>query len=117
MTAHMRASSKPRPVVSLDQVRARRDEVHSAAKVLVRRIEIGSAVVEALDSFMIGHKRLGDCVRSDLTFEASQRRRQAQAMVGEAEWLERLADLLSSDQTVRDANRDAVLVVLKQRFG
>ena len=118
LTAKLRR--KPAEAVDLSALRERRresdDGVGAAAREIVRRVEVGSAVVELLDSIEVGGKRLGDCTHRDLMAEATTEGRRAAALNANAEWLRRLGAILKPNDTVRTADREAVLALLRERF-
>lgn len=115
LTAALRATSKP--VVVFDAAKRRRDaatvRVTEAAREIVYRTEIGSRVVELLDSIRINGKMLGDCTKREVLLEADQNTNRAEALADRAEWLRKLGAILEPNQTVRTADRHAVLAVLQ----
>lgn len=93
------------------------DTVADAARTIVERVEVGSAVIELLDKMEIAGKLLGDCTCRDLITEADAEGRRAEKLAENAEWLRRLASALGPNDTVRTADRGIVAALLRKRFG
>jgi hypothetical protein len=109
----------PRPVVvdieaAKERRRAQAETIKNAARDVVERVEIGARAVELLDSIKINGKMLGDCTRDEVLAEAGSATRRSAALAERAEWLRSLAAVMRPDQTVRKANRAAVLAILKE---
>lgn len=104
-------------VVDIERAKADREKraglIATAAREVVTRIEIGSRAVELLDSIQINGKKLGDCTRSEIVAEADRDARRSDALAQRARWLRSIADILDANQTVRDADRRAVLAALQ----
>ena len=93
---------------------AQGEYIREMAREIVGRAEIGARVVELLDSIQINGKMLGDCTRSEVLAEADRDARRSEALAERANWLRSLANILGQDQTVRMADRSAVLEILQE---
>lgn len=69
-------------------------------------------LVALLDSWMVGTQRLGDCTKARLTAEAARCHATAAEMTGKATVYTKLAATMKDDDTVRTADRAAVLEIL-----
>lgn len=98
--------------------RERASRLEEAAREVVRRVEIGGAVVEYLDKMMVGDKRLGDCAHADLLREEAGMRSRGKALLGQADLLRDIAACVGPNETVRTSGaRSAILEVLRRHFG
>ena len=92
------------------------ETVADAARTIVRRVEVGAAVIELLDKMEIAGKRLGDCTYRDLMAEAQAEGQRAETLAANADWLRKLGSILKPNDTVRTADRAAVVALLRERF-
>lgn len=91
------------------------ETVADSVSIIVQRVEVGSAVVEMLDKLLVNGKPLGDCTRQELLSEADAATGRASALSEHAAWLRKLAEIVGPNETVRIANREAVVAVLRER--
>ena len=119
VTASLRTPRRAAAPIDFEAEKARKqameDTVADAARTIVQRVEVGSAVVEMLDGMIINGKRLGDCTRRELLTEAETMDGRATALTSYAGWLRRLAEIVRPNETLRIADRKAVVAVLQER--
>lgn len=75
------------------------------------KIEAFDKIVEMLDHFKVGDKKLGDCTRSDLLRAARELESQSEEMQTRAAFYKSLADIVGN-KTVRDASHRGEIVGL-----
>lgn len=110
---------RPKAVpVDIGRQRERITRLTEAAREVVKRVEIGGAVVEYFDKMMVGDKRLGDCAKSDLIRAGEHLKHRGNTMIEQASLFAAIAQHLAPNETVRTSgSRSAILGVLRQHYG
>lgn len=95
--------------------RERAERFNEAAREIIHRVEIGAAVVEMLDTLRVNGKLLGDCTSVELLRAADADGQRAHALQMNAAWLRKLGRSVGPNETVRTANRDAIVAILREK--